>query len=120
MRSFRPPASAPLLQTGKWAVLLAIVLTSICTTALLGWQLALVVAGADWTLISVGQVLESATHSPRQYATAGSEPGSALDAASVLDWLLELPATFVLASALGLLAVYYAWLNSLEKTWLGL
>jgi hypothetical protein len=100
-----------LLQASRWTALAAIVLTSICTTALLGWQLALVVAGAGWTVLSVRQVLESS----RQYATPNAEQGSALDAGPLLDWLLDLPATFVLVSALCLLALYYAYLKALEK-----
>ena len=111
---------APLLQRAKWAALVAIVLTSICSLAVLGWQLALVVAGAGWTPLSVGQVLENAEQTPRHYVTASGEQVFALEAAPLLDWVLDLPAIFVLVSALGLVAVYYAWLKSLEKTVFGL
>jgi hypothetical protein len=104
-----------LLQTGKWAALVAIVLTSICTIAVLGLQLALVVAGVGWTSLSVGEVLESAGEPPRLYETASGEQPISFHAAPVLEWVLDLPAMLLLVSILGLLAVFYAYIKSLEK-----
>jgi hypothetical protein len=103
-----------LLQTGRWAALVAIVLTSTCTIALLGLQLAMVVAGAGWTSLSVGQVLESAGQPSPVYETASGKHAS-FGAAPVLEWVLDLPAMLLLVSVLCLLAVYYAYIRSVEK-----
>jgi hypothetical protein len=37
-------------------------------------------------------------------------------ASPVLEWLLDLPAMLLLGSVLGLLAVYYRYLKSLDNT----
>jgi hypothetical protein len=79
-----------------------------------GRQLASVVAGAGWTLLSVREVLDSAAESPGQYAIASSE--KQVVAMPVLQWVLDLPAMLLLVSALGLLAVFYAYVKSAEKT----
>ena len=104
------------LQTSRGVALAAIALTGICTAAVLSWQLALLLASAGWTALSVGQVLESAdAPSSRRYATASAGQSSHFDAATVVDWLLDLPAIFLLVSALGLLALYHAYLKSVER-----
>jgi hypothetical protein len=38
-----------------------------------------------------------------------------MNAAPVVEWVLDLPAILLLASALGLLVVYYAYIKALEK-----
>jgi hypothetical protein len=103
-----------LLQMGRWSAVTAIVLTSICTTVVFGWQLALVVAGAGWTLLSVREVLESAAESSGHYAIASGE--KQVVAMPVFQWVLDLPAMLLLVAALGLLAVFYVYVKSADKT----
>jgi hypothetical protein len=105
-----------LLQMCRWAALAAILLTSICTAAVLSWQLTLGVSGRDWTLLSVREVLESGAQSSEQYTTASIVRYNALDAAAILEWVLDLPAMLMLVLVLGLLLVYYRYLRSVEKT----
>jgi len=107
--------SARLLQTGTWAARASIVLTSLCTAAVLSWQFALMVTGADWTFLSVREVLEGAPPG-EHYLTASAEQRIAIDVVPLIEWLLDLPAMLLLAAALGLLAIYYAYLKSVEKT----
>jgi hypothetical protein len=110
--------SERLLQAGRWAAQAAIVLTSLCTAAVLSCQFALLVTGADWTFLSVRDVLEGA--SPREhYFTASGAQRIAIDVVPLIEWLLDLPAMLLLAAALGLLAIYYAYVKSVEKTLLG-
>src|SRR5215216_6393902 len=96
-----------LLQTSQWAALAAIVLTSICIIAVLALQMAWVTAGAGWTSLSVGQLLESAGQPSPYYNTASGEQATSFDPSPVVQWVLDLPAMLVLVSALGLLAVHY-------------
>jgi hypothetical protein len=99
-----------------WAVLAAIVLTGVCVAAVLGLQFSLSLAGAGWTILSVREVLESIAQPDQQYVTASIEQPMGINAASVLEWVLDLPAILLLASALGLLVVYYGYIRSVEKT----
>lgn len=105
-----------LLQMCRWAALAAILLTSICTAAVLSLQFASALAGAGWTLLSVREILENATPPHQQYVTASGEQRIGLDAAPILEWVLDLPAILLLGLALGLLVVYYGYLKSVEKT----
>jgi hypothetical protein len=109
--------SERLLQAGRWAAQAAIVLTSVCTAAVLSFQFALLVTGADRTFLSVRDVLEGASR--EHYLTASGEQRIATDVVPLIEWLLDWPAMLLLAAALGLLAIYYAYLKSVEKTLLG-
>jgi hypothetical protein len=99
-----------LLQLAKWITLAAILLTSICMAAVVGLQVASGMAGEAWTLLSVREIVERAAQPDQQDVTAGI----GFRASPVLEWVLDLPATLLLGSALGVLVVYYRYLRSLE------
>src|SRR5215217_8313953 len=101
-----------LLQLSRWLTLVAILLTTICTTAVISLQFALIVAGKGWTYLSVREILESAAQPDQQDVTAGI----GFNASPVLEWVLDLPAMVLLGLVLGLLVVHYRYLKSLDNT----
>src|SRR5215208_7129591 len=101
-----------LLQLSRWLALAAILVTSICTAAVLGLQFASVIGGKGWTFLSVRKILESGAQPDQQDVTAGI--GS--NAPPVVEWVLDLPVMLLLASVLGLLVVYSRYLKSLDNT----
>ena len=100
-----------LLQLSRWLTLVAILLTSICTAAVISLQFALIVAGKGWTYLSVREIF-SAAQPDQQEVTAGI----GFNASPVLEWVLDLPAMVLLGSVLGLLVVHYRYLKSLDNT----
>jgi hypothetical protein len=101
-----------LLQLSRWLAWAAILLTSICTAAVLGLQFSLVVAGKGWSFLSVRQILEGDAQPDQQDVTAGI----GFNASPVVEWVQDLPVVFLLGSVLGLLVLYYRYLKSVEKT----
>jgi hypothetical protein len=101
-----------LLELSRWLTLVAILLTSICTAAVLGVQFALVVAGKGWTYLSVREILQASAQPDQEDVTGGIR----YNASPVLDWVLDLPAMLLLGSAVGLLVVYYRYLKSLAMS----
>jgi hypothetical protein len=101
-----------LLVLSRWVALVSILLTSICTAAVLGLQFSSVVAGKGWTFLSVREILEGGAQPDQQDVTAGI----GFDASPVVEWVLDLPAMLLLGSVLGLLVVYYRYLRSAETS----
>jgi hypothetical protein len=101
------------IHLAKHVALGAMLLTMICTMAVLGLQLASVFAGKAWTFLSVRELLEIAASPDRQDVTSAIGLHASART-SIFQWVLELPAVLLLASALGLILLYYNYLNSLD------
>jgi hypothetical protein len=101
-----------LLVLSRWVALASILLTSICTAAVLGLQFSSVVASKGWTFLSVREILEGGAQPDQQDVTAGI----GYNASPILEWVLDLPAMLLLGSVLGLLVMYYRYLKSLDNT----
>jgi hypothetical protein len=98
------------IHLARWVALGTMLLTIICTAAVLGVQVAWAIAGKSWSFLSVREVLELAARTEHQDVTSGiGLPVSP----SIFERVLDLPAMFLLGSALGLLVVYYHYLKSL-------